>query len=481
MKLRGWQNACIDLAYKKYVGGGKHFLTLATPGAGKTIKASALADRLLREGLIDLVFCFSPSSVVSKDFSEALQLIVNERFDGLLGSKGQSLTYQSMQYLDNEFWNLFKKYRVFVIFDEIHHCSGSNIENANGWGEQIILNIQDQAAYTVALTGTPWRSDTAPIVLSRYSNGSNKIECDYVYGLSEAISDDVCRIPQVVITDNDNISITEKNETRSFTCFKDLLSLSVFPYQEIIKDERVMIHLIELADQRLTSIRKVNPEAGGLVVASSVEHAHQIASIMYKKLREEALVVTYREDEPTQLIREFRNGNKKWVISVGMISEGTNIPRLQVCCHLTNIKTEMHYRQILGRILRMTDSDNQEAVLYMPAEPKLIEYAHRVAEDIPEEADVVKFEKMKTKFKANVQTEDETETTKRDSIERETNEEFDRHRLDLGAFKGNEQAEQALKDKLSENSFLSSSYEKMMDIYGRFQQETLELGLAPLK
>ena len=78
-----------------------------------------------------------------------------------------------------------------------------------------------------------------------------------------------------------------------------------------------------------------------------------------------------------------------------MISEGTNIPRLQVCCHLTNIKTEMHFRQILGRILRMTDAQNQEAIMYMPAEPKLLEYANRVKQDVPFEADIVKFEKMK--------------------------------------------------------------------------------------
>ena len=472
MKLRDWQNVCIDRAYKKYVSGGKHFLTLATPGAGKTIKASALAERLLRHDLIDLIFCFSPSSVVSKDFSKTLQLIVNQRFDGLLGSKGQSLTYQSMQYLDDDFWSLFRKYRVFVIFDEIHHCSGSNVKNANGWGEQIILNIQDKAAYTLALTGTPWRSDTAPIVLSRYSDKSNKIECDYVYGLSEAIDDNVCRIPQVIIIDNDNISITEKNETRSFCCFKDLLSLSVFPYQEVIKNDRVMIHLIELANQKLSSIRKVNPNAAGLVVASSVEHAQEIASLMYTVFSEQALVVTYFEDEPTKLIQKFRTGNTKWVISVGMICEGTNIPRLQVCCHLTNIKTEMHYRQILGRILRMTDSVNQEAVLYMPAEPKLIEYAYRVVEDIPSEADVVTFENMSVKFKAKIMADNDMETTNKKTSE------HNEHHLGLGSF---DSSDQHLDDKLSEKSLLSISYEKMIDIYGRFQQETLELRLTPLK
>jgi superfamily II DNA or RNA helicase len=475
MKLRDWQNACIERAYNKYVSGEKHFLTLATPGAGKTIKASALAKRLLRDDMIDLAFCFSPSSVVSKDFSETLQLIVKERFDGLLGSKGQSLTYQSMQHLNDEFWDLFNKYRVFVIFDEIHHCSGTNLKNANCWGEQIISNIQDKATYTLALTGTPWRSDTSPIVLSRYSDVSKKIECDYVYGLSEAIEDNVCRIPQVVIIDNDKISITEKNETRSFASFKDLLSQSVFPYQEIIKNDRVMVHLIGLANQKLSSIRQVNPNAAGLVVASSVQHAQEIALLMYATFGEQALIVTYCEDEPTKLIQEFRNGNTKWVVSVGMISEGTNIPRLQVCCHLTNIKTEMHYRQILGRILRMTDSVNQEAVLFMPAEPKLIDYAYRVVEDIPSEAGVVTFGKMSAEFTAKIITDNDT-----DGIKAETNEpnEPNEHIMGLDSFG---YSTQGLNENLLEKSLLSSSYEKMFDIFGRFQQETLELRLTLLK
>nr|WP_235781964.1 helicase-related protein [Shewanella vesiculosa] len=116
---------------------------------------------------------------------------------------------------------------------------------------------------------------------------------------------------------------------------------------------------------------------------------------------ENAVVVTYRENDPSTIIQQFRQEKTKWIISVGMISEGTNIPRLQVCCHLTNIKTEMHFRQILGRILRMTISKNKEAILYMPAEPKLLEYAYRVKQDVPFEADVVKFEKMKKSDEKN--------------------------------------------------------------------------------
>ena len=476
MKLRQWQVSCINKALKRYQDGNRHFLALATPGAGKTLMASELADQLLKNNLIDLIICFSPSSIVSQDFSQSLQLRINERFDGLLGAKGHSLTYQSLQYLDKNFWQLFERYRVFVIFDEIHHCAGSNIDNANAWGEQIILNIQDKAKYTLALTGTPWRSDAAPIVLSNYMHPSNKIACDYVYGLSESIRDDVCRVPQIIAVDNNNISVFEDDETKTFTSFKCLLSQSIIPYQEIIENEKVIKYVISSAQKKLSSIRAKNADAAGLIVASSVEHARQIFAFMKACFNEDAVVVTYRESEPTSIIQQFRHAKTKWIISVGMISEGTNIPRLQVCCHLTNIKTEMHFRQILGRILRMTNSKNQEAVMYMPAEPKLLEYAYRVKQDIPFEADVVKFEKMKTSVEKRVSDEGSEAVT------------FDKTiKVRSGKILKVSEFDSVIEDRdfeetsdIVEEHYLTSSYEKVVNIFGRFQQESIALGLSEL-
>jgi superfamily II DNA or RNA helicase len=57
MKLRKWQAECIDSAFSKYSAVTKHFLALATPGAGKTVMASVLAKRLFDLGEIDLVLC----------------------------------------------------------------------------------------------------------------------------------------------------------------------------------------------------------------------------------------------------------------------------------------------------------------------------------------------------------------------------------------------------------------------------------------
>jgi superfamily II DNA or RNA helicase len=477
MKLRQWQAECINLALTQYQNGTSHFLALATPGAGKTLMASALADLLLKNNMVDLIICFSPSSIVSQDFSASLQLKTQERFDGLIGARGRSLTYQNLQYLDVNFWQLFERYRVFVIFDEIHHCAGSNIDNANAWGEQIILNIQDKAKFTLALTGTPWRSDAAPIVLSNYIHPSNKISCDYVYGLSEAITDYVCRVPQIIAIDNNNISVVDDVETKRFSSFKSLLMESVVPYQEIIENEAVIKYVISSAHKKLSSIRVKNEDAAGLIVASSVEHARQISTLMKTCFNEDSVVVTYRESEPTSIIQQFRHAQTKWIISVGMISEGTNIPRLQICCHLTNIKTEMHFRQILGRILRMTDSKNQEAIMYMPAEPKLLEYAYRVKHDVPFEADVVKFEKMKTVLQENFEGKELSTVT------------FDKKRtmtpkieVDLNGFDGVvEQPSFFEVNEAVEEHFLTSAYERVVNISGRFQQEAIALGLSELR
>lgn len=480
MKLRNWQAECINLALDKYTFGRKHFLALATPGAGKTFMASVLANEMINRDLADIVICFSPSSVVSVDFSHALESVIGEKFDGLLGSKGQSLTYQSLLHLDDDFWMLFQKYRVFVIFDEVHHCSGSKIENANAWGEQIIRNIQDSAEFTLALTGTPWRSDTAPIVLSHYLSHTNKIQCDYVYGLSEAIRDGVCRTPQIIAIDNDNISLTENDESKSFSCFKDLLTQSAFPYQEIIENEQLLVHVIKQANNKLDTLRLSNPSAGGLIVAASVAHATQIITLMANRFKEIATIITYREDEPTKLIQQYRQSSSKWVVSVGMISEGTNIPRLQVTCHLTRIKTEMHFRQILGRNLRATDGPNQDAFLYMPAEPKLIEYAFRVAQDIPAEANIVKFEKVSANFKAKQRHENTDEEVAKEAGKYLPNEGVNKEEqtLDFGDFK---QRIEPLPPSTKKSSQLTITYEGMMNIFGKFKQETLELGLTPLK
>ena len=391
MRLRHWQSECSDLVIQHYEKINKHFLCLATPGAGKTVMAAEVAMRLYEQGKIDFILCFSPSVQISQNIKKTLTQRFNANFDGLIGSIGGSYTYQSTLSIDAKFWQLLNKNRVLVIFDEIHHCAGSSIENANAWGEEILEHVEQQATYTLALSGTPWRSDNLPIVLAKYFSEDNILKCDYMYGLGEAIRDKVCRKPKIVLVDNEKISAVDKsNETKEFNSFKELLSEGVIPYQSIITNKEVMTYILKKGCHKLAYLRKENPRAAGLVVASNIQHAKDIVHLLQNEFNQSAIVVTYQQDKSQQIIEDFRHSDHQWIVSVSMISEGTDIPRLQVCCHLSRVKTELYFRQVLGRVLRINDAQNQEAWLYTFAEPKLIEFANRIEQEIPEETVLIK-------------------------------------------------------------------------------------------
>lgn len=388
--LRAWQERCINQAVEKYKSGNKHFLVQATPGAGKTVMAAYVSKQLLDANMIDLIMCFSPSVNVANGFTVTFSRILQCPFNGTLGSLGTSLTYQAIQYLDEQFWETISKYRVLAIFDEIHHCSGETLAEANAWGEQVILKVQKSSTYTLALTGTPWRTDSLPISLSSYSDPEGRIICDYQYTLKQAISDKVCRKPKLVLVDNEQLQYTSPDESKSYSSIKALFKEQKISYSSILEDKGALTHILKISVDKLYSIRATSNNAAGLIVAASVSHAKQIQTILYEKLKQRSVMVSYHDPDAQNIIEQFKNGHSSWIISIGMISEGTDIPRLQVCCHLSNVRTELYFRQVLGRILRVTNSNNQEAWLYTFAEENLVKFAEEIEHDIPESCLYVK-------------------------------------------------------------------------------------------
>lgn len=384
--LREWQRQCVEKTIQHYHAGGKHFLCLATPGAGKTVMAAQVATNMLERNHIDLVVCFTPSLIVSSSIKKTFSSTLGCQFNGGIGAVGGTYTYQSMKHLQDEFWMLFDKYRVLVVFDEIHHCSGNSDFPANTWGKEILKKIKNRASFTLSLSGTPWRSDLSPIVLSEYcSNGV--IHCNYMYGLQQAVKDSVCRKPTVVLVDNEKIRVSDQNrQNKEFPSIKELLAGSEFNYQSILSNAKAMRYILSMGCRKLNEIRKNNPFAGGVVVASDVKHAEKILHILKSELKQSAVLVSYEQESPTKIIEDFRTSSIQWIVSIGMVSEGTDIPRLQVCCHLSRVKTELYFRQVLGRILRVNEARNQDAYLFSFAEPNLINYANRIKQDLPNES-----------------------------------------------------------------------------------------------
>lgn len=390
--LRFWQRRCISLAMAHYAV-SPHFFCQATPGAGKTRMAAELAKRLLDEGKIDLVLCFAPSCQVVQGFRTTFSSVLNRRLDGRIGAIGSAYTYQAMEFRDHDFWQLFADYRVLAVFDEIHHCAGTDPSFSNAWGLQILCRVQDRAAFTLALSGTPWRTDDKGIALARYSTPDGQLICDYRYSLREAIADGVCRSPRIVLLDNDEVTLEGEQGAGStaklFSGVEQLLSGSRVTYEALVRHEEVIERVLDLGCRQLDELRQIRPDAAGLVVATDIEHAEYIARSLQAR-NETYSLVTNKAPNAQQTINRFRTSGSRWIVAVGMISEGTDIPRLQVCCYLSRIRTELHFRQVLGRVLRRSGEPDRFAWLFMLAEEKLRAFAERISDDLPEDLAVLK-------------------------------------------------------------------------------------------
>jgi len=108
----------------------------------------------------------------------------------------------------------------------------------------------------------------------------------------------------------------------------------------------------------------------------------------------------------------------------------------------------------------------------MPAEPKLLVYAYRVKEDVPFEADVVKFEKMKMAARDEIEDKDVGNLTFNNTRRSPT-----KIDIKLSEFIN-------VIDEVSETEsehFLTNSYEKVINIFGQFKQESIALGLSELR
>ena len=356
---------------------------------------ASVAKALFEREKIDFVVCFSPSRAVAQSVATTFSRILRRSFNGRIGAAGGSYTYQSMSTLPKELWQVLSDHRVLVVLDEIHHCSGSGSDDfiiGNSWGRIILDRIQGIASYTIALSGTPWRTDDTPIALARYTQLNGELHCDYEYGLRRAVTDGVCRAPNIVLTDNREIHLRSSEVgLKTFASIRETIKHGHISYPDFLFRDEVIDHTLSEASKKLSEIRQHIPNAGGLVVAATVAHAEHISARL-AALGERSVVVSCRAPDAHQTINDFRASRDRWIISVGMISEGTDIPRLQVCCHLSRIRTELHFRQVLGRILRRQADEPSEigGWLYVLAEPSLTEFARRVGDDLPEQ-NVVSF------------------------------------------------------------------------------------------
>jgi type I site-specific restriction endonuclease len=136
------------------------------------------------------------------------------------------------------------------------------------------------------------------------------------------------------------------------------------------------------AHAELRRLRKQEqPDAGGLIVAMNQDHARQVAELVRRITGSRAHVAVSDDPSASKTIATFaHHKTQQWLVAVNMVSEGVDIPRLRVGVYATNVLTEMYFRQVVGRFVRMQEElpKPQRAWLYLPKDATLVHYAKRI-------------------------------------------------------------------------------------------------------
>lgn len=378
--LRSWQQEATE-AVRAHSGAS--FLASATPAAGKTTFGLHIAHRMLSANFVSRVVVAGPTTHICRQWAAdaaryGIDLEPNRpNSDGPESGDfdGVAVTYQTIAAGPDTHRRAAISGPTLLIADEPHHMG-----DQAAWGLRARAAF-DGARFRLLLSGTPFRSDNSAIPWVTYDEDGLS-RADYVYGYPQALVDRVCR-PITFLPYDGEMEWVSDGRLRSADF--DL----VLPAAEsarrlrtaLIPEGEWMGEVLRDGDARLSEVRADgHPDAGGLVIASDQEHARAIAARLGSISGEQPELVMSDEPGASRRIADFASSDRRWMVSVLMVSEGVDIPRLRVGVYATAARTELFFRQVVGRFIRTTPGGprRQMSYLLMPADSRLKALAHEI-------------------------------------------------------------------------------------------------------
>jgi superfamily II DNA or RNA helicase len=377
VRLRPWQHAALG----RFSAGGRDFLAVATPGAGKTTFALAALRTVLAECPARVVVV-APTAHLKVQWAAAAArfgLHLDPAWSPAEGPPpvdmhGVVTTYQQVS-LSGSLIGAYAE-GGYVVLDEIHHAG-----DEQAWGASLRAAF-DRAARRLALSGTPFRSDTRAIPFVRYVG--DEAEPDFEYGYGDALRDGrVVRPVYFPRLGGEMEWQASDGEVHSAT-FEDPLASELANQRlrtALSLDGELLPTIVGEAVARLRDVRRTQPDAGGLAIAIDQEHARGIADLLRRRHGVDAQLALSDDPDASRRIETFARGTGEWLVAVRMVSEGVDIPRLRVGVYATTTTTDLFFRQAVGRFVRWVPGiREQRAWLYLPDDPRLRVRATTIAE-----------------------------------------------------------------------------------------------------
>ncbi|MEL6985565.1 MAG: DEAD/DEAH box helicase family protein, partial [Actinomycetota bacterium] len=307
LRLRAWQRRALDAfqagsdrTVRRGEGGDERdFLAVATPGAGKTTFALTAA-RLTLPNLPGRLVVVAPTRHLKEQWADAadrfgLSLVTDWIPGDLLpaDSHGVVTTYQQVGSSPEPFFGLSQG--GFVILDEIHHAG-----EERSWGDGVKVAF-DAAGRRLALSGTPFRSDTQSIPFVRYHLDEAIPDIEYGYG--DALTDGRVVRPVYFPRFGGHMEWTAPDGAQLAASFDDALARTQANQRlraALSLEGEWLPTVLGQANQQLTRIRERHPDAGGLVIALDQDHARGIVDILRTRFRVKAAIATSEDADASR-------------------------------------------------------------------------------------------------------------------------------------------------------------------------------------
>ncbi len=374
-KLRAWQ----EDALAQYLDADRtDFLVSATPGAGKTAFALRLATELLHQRVVDPVTVVAPTEHLKTQWADAAHR-AGIRLDPKFSNKHARES--------RPFHGVVVTYAQVAVRPSLHKAltelethpgdprRGAPRRRRSFLGDAI-REAFGGAERRLSLTGTPFRSDTAPIPFVGYlrdERGVRVSQTDYAYGYGRALADGIVR-PVIFLSYAGSMRwrTRQGDEMEATLGQNDTTDITAQAWRAALDPEGDWIPaVLAAADRRLSEVRRDVPDAAGLVIATDQTMARAYARILTEITGHEPVVVLSDEKASSERIGTFAEGNQRWMVAVRMVSEGVDVPRLMVGVYATSASTPLFFAQAIGRFVRARRR-GELASIFVPSVPVLL-------------------------------------------------------------------------------------------------------------
>lgn len=389
MRLRAWQREALGAYDEAHADPRRRdFLLSATPGAGKTAFALAVAGQLRARRTVDRVVVVCPTDHLRTQWADAAADL-GLRLDPSLangqgpipdGADGYVTTYAQVAGRPAIHAARCRTRRTLVVLDEIHHAG-----DGLSWGEgtaEAFTEVQRR----LALTGTPFRTrpgERIPFVQYEADGELLRSLADYTYGYRRALADRVVR--PVVFAAYTGVSRWRNSAGEVVAASLSdagTRSVEAAAWKTALDPAGGWVpHVIAAMDERITQLRRSGmSDAAGLVLASDQDDARAYAAVVSAITGEAPELILSDDPGASRRIERFRSSDQRIAVCVRMISEGVDVPRAACLAWMTSYRTPLFFAQAVGRVVRAR-SAAETATVFLPAVRPLLTLAAEIETD----------------------------------------------------------------------------------------------------